>query len=86
MLISLGCASWSLKIFSITEISVAVVSRPQNATQSLTTRPAPITSLPRLIVPATKGTWRREDNSSWSSTLVLGWTYLLIKKKKKIKN
>lgn len=40
------------KMFSITEISVAVVSKPQNAAQSFTTKPPPITSLPRLTVPA----------------------------------
>ena len=33
-----------------------VVSRPQKAHQSLTTIPAPITSLPRFTVPA----WREE--------------------------
>ena len=44
-----GCA---LNVASITLISVAVVSRPVNAHQSLTTRPAPITSEPRLTVPA----------------------------------
>ncbi len=35
--------------------SVDVVSSPQNAAQSLTTMPAPMTSLPRLTVPATNG-------------------------------
>ena len=34
-----------------------VVSRPQKAHQSLTTIPAPITSLPRFTVPA----WREEE-------------------------
>lgn len=41
-----------LNAASITLISVAVVSSPVNAHQSLTTRPPPITSEPRLIVPA----------------------------------
>ena len=43
-------------LLSITDISVLVVSKPQNADQSLTTSPPPITSLPRLMVPATSGT------------------------------
>ncbi len=38
----------------MTLISVAVVSSPVNAHQSLTTRPAPSTSDPRLTVPACK--------------------------------
>ena len=42
----------SLKAASITLISVAVVSSPVNAHQSLTTKPAPITSEPRFTVPA----------------------------------
>jgi hypothetical protein len=46
---------WSLKIPSKTLISVEVVSIPQKADQSLTTIPAPITSLPLLTVPATRG-------------------------------
>lgn len=46
------CASLSLNILSITDSSVAVVSIPQNEIQSLTTMPPPITSLPRLTVPA----------------------------------
>lgn len=41
-----------LNAASITLISVAVVSSPVNAHQSLTTRPAPMTSEPRLTVPA----------------------------------
>lgn len=41
-----------LNAASITLISVAVVSRPVKAAQSLTTRPAPMTSEPRLTVPA----------------------------------
>ena len=43
---------YALNVASMTLISVAVVSRPVNAHQSLTTRPAPITSEPRLTVPA----------------------------------
>ena len=35
------------------------VSSPQKAAQSLATMPAPMTSLPRLTVPATSGTERR---------------------------
>lgn len=41
-----------LNVASMTLISVAVVSRPVNAHQSFTTRPAPMTSEPRLTVPA----------------------------------
>ena len=44
-----------LKVASITEISVAVVSNPAKAHQSLTTSPAPITSDPRFTVPACQG-------------------------------
>ena len=47
-----GCWSVSLKTLSMTESSVLVVSRPQKAHQSLTTIPAPMTSLPRFTVPA----------------------------------
>ncbi|KAF7845012.1 rac-like GTP-binding protein 5 [Senna tora] len=47
--------------------SVAVVSDPQMADQSLTATPAPITSLPRFTVPATKGTCKSVDSSSKSS-------------------
>jgi hypothetical protein len=36
----------------MTLISVAVVSSPVKAHQSLTTRPAPMTSEPRFTVPA----------------------------------
>lgn len=54
--ILLGLESFKLNIDSITEISVLVVFNPQNADQSLTTNPAPITSLPLLTVPATIGT------------------------------
>ena len=51
---ALGCASPSLKTFSITESSVLVVSNPQNAIQSFTTIPAAMTSLPRFTEPAYK--------------------------------
>jgi hypothetical protein len=47
----------ALNVASMTLISVAVVSRPVKAHQSLTTSPAPITSDPRLTVPA-----YREEN------------------------
>ena len=65
-------APCNLKIPSITEISVEVVSSPQKALQSFTTSPAPMTSDPLLTVPATSGTCSRDDNSSRSSTVVLG--------------
>jgi hypothetical protein len=42
----------ALKAASMTLISVAVVSSPVKAHQSLTTRPAPMTSEPRFTVPA----------------------------------
>ena len=54
----------NLRIFSITDISVEVVSNPQKADQSLQTNPDPITSLPLLIVPAHKGIYKRLANSS----------------------
>lgn len=41
---------------------VAVDSNPQNAAQSFTTRPAPITSEPLFIVPAHNGIWSKLDN------------------------
>jgi len=62
------------KAASMTEISVAVVSMPVNAAQSLTTRPAPITSDPRLIVPATSGTCSSDESSSWLAAGVFGCT------------
>ena len=62
----------SLNMPSITDISVEVVSMPQNALQSLTTHPAPITSLPLLTVPATNGIWNNDESSSKSSTVVFG--------------
>ena len=58
--------SCNLKILSITDNSVEVVSRPQNAAQSFATKPAAMTSLPRFTVPATNGTCNKEDNSSKS--------------------
>lgn len=64
----------SLKISSITVISVDVVSMPQNAVQSFATTPAPITSEPRFTVPATSGTCSSEDSSSFSSIDVFGCT------------
>lgn len=48
-------ASVNLKIASTTESSAAVVSRPQNADQSLATRPLATTSEPLLTVPAQMG-------------------------------
>jgi len=69
--IRLGCAFLSLKMLSMTEISVEVVSSPQKADQSLTQRPAAMTSLPLLTVPATIGTCgdgRRQSLSSCSSS------------------
>ena len=68
----LGWLSLNLKTFSTTDSSVAVVSSPQNADQSLQTKPAPTTSLPLLTVPATSGTCSREASSSKSSTDVCG--------------
>ena len=74
--IAVGCASWSLKIDSITDNSVAVVSSPAKATQlevrqfmdlnvySFTQSPAPITSLPRFTDPHARGTCNNDDNSS----------------------
>lgn len=43
---AVGLASLSLNTLSITDISVDVVSIPQNALQSFTTNPAATTSLP----------------------------------------
>ena len=56
-------------MFSITEISVDVVSNPQNAAQSFTTKPDPITSLPLFIVPTHNGTYKRFNSSSSSFKL-----------------
>lgn len=72
-----GWLSRSLKTLSMTDSSVDVVSSPQNAAQSLATKPPPMTSLPRFTVPATNGTCSREDSSSKSSTDVEGCTYRL---------
>lgn len=52
---SVGLESFNLKMLSITDNSALVVSRPQNADQSFTTIPAPITSLPLLTEPTYKG-------------------------------
>jgi len=74
---------FNLNIFSITDISVEVVSKPiqniyiiipQKADQSFTTTPAAIISLPLLIVPAHNGIYNKLANSSNSSTVVKGWT------------
>jgi len=69
-----GRGSLSLKTLSTTDTSVAVVSDPQKAVQSLTAMPAETTSLPLLTVPATMGTCSSVDSSSRSSTDVCGWT------------
>ena len=50
--IAVGWVSEILNILSITDNSVEVVSKPQNAHQSFTTKPAPIASLPLFTVPA----------------------------------
>ena len=47
-----GWLSPNLNTLSTTDNSVLVVSNPQNALQSLTTMPAPMTELPLLTVPA----------------------------------
>ena len=47
-----GWPSPNLNTLSMTDSSVLVVSKPQKEAQSFTTMPAPITSLPLLIVPA----------------------------------
>ncbi len=70
-----GWALRNLNMLSITLISVDVVSSPQKADQSFTQSPAASTSLPLFTVPATIGTWRSDDNSSWSSTDVRGCTW-----------
>ena len=66
-LILLGPLSESLNILSIKLISVAVVSLPQKAIQSLTTMPAPTAPEPLLTVPATRGSCNSDESSSWSS-------------------
>ena len=53
---------------------MAVESIPQKAVQSLATNPAATTSLPLLTVPAQRGTYNKEANSSISSTEIIGWT------------
>jgi hypothetical protein len=65
-------ASVSLKTASTTDSSVAVVSRPQNALQSLATKPLATTSLPLLTVPAHNGIYKRVESSSISATLHIG--------------
>lgn len=67
-------ASVSLNTASMTESSVAVVSKPQKALQSFATRPLATTSLPLFTVPAQSGIYRSVDNSSISATLHIGWT------------
>ena len=62
----------NLKMASITESSVAVVSVPQKAVQSFTTMPAAITSEPLLTVPAQRGIYRRVESSSSSATPHIG--------------
>ena len=62
----------NLKTASMTEISVAVVSVPVNAVQSLTTIPAAMTSLPLLTVPAHNGIYKSVDSSSSSATPHIG--------------
>ncbi len=47
-----GWPSPNLNTLSMTDSSVLVVSKPQKEAQSLTTMPAPTTSLPLLTVPA----------------------------------
>lgn len=47
-----AAASFNRNTDSITVSSVAVVSKPANAHQSLTTNPEATTSLPLLMVPA----------------------------------
>lgn len=65
-------ASVNLKIASITDNSVEVVSCPQKAVQSFAANPPAITSLPRFTVPAQSGIYKRVDNSSNSATLHIG--------------
>lgn len=67
-------ASVSLKTASITDNSVAVVSRPQKALQSFATRPLATTSLPLFTVPAHSGIYSNVESSSISATLHMGCT------------
>lgn len=67
-------ASVSLNTASITDNSVAVVSRPQKALQSFATSPLATTSLPLLTVPAQSGIYNKVESSSISATLHMGWT------------
>ena len=63
-----GWESFSLKMDSTSASSVEVVSCPVKAHQSLTTIPAPITSVPRLTVPATRGICRIEFATEYAKT------------------
>ena len=67
-------AAVSLKIASITDNSVEVVSYPQNAVQSFASTPLAITSEPLLTVPAQRGIYKSVDSSSSSATLHMGCT------------
>lgn len=67
-------ASVSLNTASMTDNSVAVVSRPQKALQSFATSPLATTSLPLLTVPAHNGIYRSVESSSISATLHMGCT------------
>ena len=67
-------SSCNFRTFSMTLISVDVVSAPQKAAQSLAISPALNTSEPRFTVPAMRGTCNNEASSSRSSTDVRGWT------------
>ncbi len=83
-------ASFNRKTFSMTEISVAVVSNPQKADQSFTTRPAPITSLPLFMVPAYEASgrhwivlcvhcfYRLTTNGTWRSELSSSWSATVV--------
>eukprot|EP00487_Bulimina_marginata_P000233 TRINITY_DN10446_c0_g1_i1.p1 TRINITY_DN10446_c0_g1~~TRINITY_DN10446_c0_g1_i1.p1 ORF type:complete len:104 (+),score=5.73 TRINITY_DN10446_c0_g1_i1:196-507(+) len=61
-------------MFSMTPISVAVVSEPTKEAQSLTTIPAPITDDPLFTVPVITGTCNNELSSFCSSLVHFGWT------------
>jgi hypothetical protein len=67
-------ASLNLKIASMTLNSVAVVSSPQKADQSLATMPPATTSDPLFTVPAHRGIYSRVDSSSSSATEHIGCT------------
>ncbi|KAL5223449.1 hypothetical protein ABZP36_010088 [Zizania latifolia] len=76
---ALGWLSLSRNTLSTTDSSVAVVSAPQKAVQSLTAMPAANTSLPRLMEPAARGTCSSIESSSRSSTDVCGGTCIAYK-------